>query len=119
VACIDTPATGDEVGNSFDVTGKLANVAGSHVWVATEIGNLIWPKEPEVPIGSAFDVKVEEGGNTPEFNVVVLLVSDKGQSVIDAWISNGKKDGSYPGLSMGDYPGSSMRVLAAVADLRL
>lgn len=119
-ACIDTLRTGDEVGRSFDVTGKLANVAADyHVWVATETGNLIWPKEPEVTVGRAFDVAVVEGGNPPggKFSVVVLLVSAKGQRTIDAWISNGNKDG-FPGLRLGNYHGS-MKVLAAVADLHL
>jgi hypothetical protein len=115
--CLDTPTTGEQVGRYFTVAGKLANVAAdSHVWVATEVGNLVFPKAPEVPIGAAFNVMVVEGGNPPggKFSIVVLLVSNEGERVIHAWLS---KPGQ-PGLSLSDNR-DSMTVLATVADLGL
>lgn len=118
VACIDTPANGGEVSRAFNVAGKTSNIpAGSHLWVATQMGNLVWPKEPEVPTGPVFNVTVVEGGNPPDgkFSIVLLLVTDEGQQMIAMWL-NGVA--GLPGLSLTEHSGH-MTPLATVADLRL
>ncbi len=116
-ACIESPRAGYSVGKDFTVTGKLADIpVNSHIWVATQVVNLVWPKQPEVTIGPAFNLTVQEGGNPPggKFSVVVLLVNDQGQKAINDWLSS--KTGA--GLTLSDYSGS-ISVLATVADLHL
>lgn len=113
-ACIETPQTNDTVGRNIVVDGKLAGIPdGSHVWVATRIGDLYWPKEPEVPIGPAFDVTVVEGGQPPdgEFSIVLLLVDAQRHQEIEEWIN----DGEGSGLRLGE----GMQVLDSVAKLHL
>lgn len=112
-ACIDTPRTGESVEREFLVTGKLADVPDdSHVWLATQVGNFYWPKEPEVPIGSVFSVEVSEGGNPPNgrFSLALLVVDDQTQSDIEEWIANGE------GLGR---PFGDVELLYTVANLRL
>lgn len=117
-ACIDAPANGGEVSRAFNVAGKTSNIpAGSHLWVATQMGNLVWPKEPEVPTGPVFNVTVVEGGNPPDgkFSIVLLLVTDEGQQMIATWLAG---SGGLPGLSLTEHSGV-MTPLATVTDLRL
>lgn len=113
-ACIETPQANDVVSGSFVVDGRLAGVPdGSHIWVATKIGDLVWPKEPEVPIGPAFDVTVVEAGQRTDegFSIVLLLVDAQRHRAIEEWLSKPDK----PGLSLGE----GIQMLASVANLRL
>jgi hypothetical protein len=59
------PKAEDIVYRHFIVKGKLINkLSNTHLWLAVEIGELVWPKEPEIKIeGSNWFGEVYEGGN--------------------------------------------------------
>ena len=77
-----SPKAGQVVGHSFVVEGTHGNIPkGYHVWLATEIGGLLWPKEPEVRVADRrWSFKIVEGGSPPRgsFTLVLFQVSAEG-----------------------------------------
>lgn len=114
-----SPRTDETVGRSFQITGELINIPdGEHVWLAIEIGNLMWIKEPEVPSSDRrWSRNIVEGGSPPggRFNLCLLRVTSEGHHFILNWLDHGKKTGDYPGIA--GIPGSSK--LDIVSNLRL
>jgi len=103
VGAILSPTSGASVPRAFTVEGTLAGIpADRHVWLAVRIGDLMWPKEPEVSAGAGpWRRQVVEGGSPPDgrFSLVLLMVDTVGQSEIQAWFQHGKQTGDYPGLA--------------------
>lgn len=103
------PQNGERVARSFTVEGTLSDIPDDrHVWVAVQIGNLLFPKEPEIPSADKhWSQDVVEGGNPAEgeFSVVLLTVDDNGHRVIEEWLGRGREGEGSPGLST--IPGSS------------
>jgi hypothetical protein len=115
--CIASPQTGDSVSQTFTVVGNLMDIPrGSHVWLATAVDNLYWPKEPEVVNGRDFSSTVVESGSPPdgELELVLLLVDRGSHEDIKDWLDQAEATGDYYGLSIG-----SMEVLDRVSELNL
>ena len=113
------PVDDENVGRSFQVSGELSGIPeGGHIWLAVEVNNTLWPKEPEISASDRrFSKQIIEGGSYPDgvFTLSLLLVSSEGQAAIEEWLENGRNTGEYPGLE--DIPGSAR--LDVVDGLRL
>jgi len=99
-----------EVDRTLEVRARLKNVPKDHhVWAATQIGDLLWVKEPAFGAEQEPSVTVVEGGNPPEgmFLLTLLLVPPDGQKVIEVWIERGKKTGEWSGMKLKDIPGAT------------
>jgi hypothetical protein len=115
------PQANTVVGRSFTVSGEHIDLPKDyHVWLAVEIGTLLWPKEPEVPTADKkWSVKVVEGGNPPGglFSLSLFQVSPEGNQFIVRWHKHGQRTGDFPGLNASEIPGFSR--LDIVENLRL
>lgn len=103
IGAITSPGSGQHVGHVFTAQGTLRQLpAGHHVWLAVEVGDLLWPKEPEIPTTSGnWTRQVGEYGNPPggRFSLVLLMVGPEGNREIQAWLRHGKETGDFPGLT--------------------
>jgi len=112
-----SPAAGDTVSTAFRATGDFANIpSGHHVWLAVEVGNLLWFKEPEIPAaGRQWSREIVHGAGGGPFALCLVEVSAAGQRAVESWLRTGQRTGSYPGLRDQDVPG--MARLAVVGRL--
>lgn len=112
---IISPESGQEVTSNIKVQGKLSGVPeGKHVWIAVKVGDLLWPKEPEINPGDrVWDVTIFEPSAGRSFALVLLLVDENGNKQIYNWLERGRRFGDYPGFSR--VPGSTQ--LDIVSDL--
>lgn len=116
---IESPAASSNVGREFTVSGTLSDIPGDdHVWLAVQVGNLLFPKEPEIahPSGG-YSEQIVEGGSPPggRFSLVLLRVGEEGQTAIERWLSALRRGEEPPGLA--EIEGAD--VLDALANLRL
>jgi hypothetical protein len=85
---------------TFTVQGSLSDIPRDrHVWLAVQIGNLLTPKEPEIPSQDRrWAVDVVEGGRRPgeRFGLALLMVDVVGQREIERWRRRGRRSGSFP-----------------------
>ena len=99
---INFPRNGDLVSRLFRARGAVDGLpSGWHLYLAVEIGDLIWPKEPEVIIeGTSWSGEVCEGGSPPNgrFSLSLYAVNQEGHRRIMKWLENGRRTGHYPGL---------------------
>ena len=97
------PRHGTRVTRSFGIEGTLSGIpAGNHVWAAVQVGNLLFPKEPEIPARDRrFAQALVQTAGLPEgrFTLVLLLVDSKGHAEIEAWLDHGRRSGDFPGLA--------------------
>lgn len=116
---IQTPVEGSRVGREFTVAGRLSNIpAGDHIWLAVQVGNLLYPKEPGIePTGERFSEQIVEGGSPPggRFSLLLLRVDEEGQASVESWLSALREGKEPSGLVV--VPGSE--VLGTVANLHL
>jgi hypothetical protein len=95
------PLTGDRLERAFTAEGTLAAIPPDrHVWLAVQVDNLLFPKEPEIPRADRrWSAQVVQGGDPSEdFALALLMVDADGQRVIERWLSRGQRSGDYPGL---------------------
>lgn len=108
----------DVVPRHFRVEGKMKKWPDNHLWLAVEVGGLVWPKEPEVKVdkNGRWMGEVYEGGSPPQGKFVLALyeVDMQGHQKIIEWMKNGHQHGYYQGL----HTLAGGRKVAAV-DLRL
>jgi hypothetical protein len=120
-AVILSPYDKDTVDRVFRVDGKTDSLSrDSHLWLAVEIGKLIWIKEPELRGNDkTWSVEIVEGGSPPEGKLALLLikVGAQGQDFIVKWIADCKRTGDWSGIKMDDIPTAS--ILDRVNDLKL
>lgn len=115
---IESPVEGSRVAREFAVSGALSHIReDEHVWIAVQVGNVLYPKEPEVAPADHFSEQIVEGGSPPGgwFSVVLLRVEPEGQSTIENWLSALRRDERPPGMRT--IPGA--QVLDAATNLRL
>ena len=90
------------VSRAINVRGETQGVPSDfHVWLMVEISSLRWPKEPQIHINSPFQTIVHEGGYPPEgqFTLSLYAIGPKGNKCIKAWFNEGRRTGSFPGLT--------------------
>jgi hypothetical protein len=86
--------------------GTLTNLAeDQHVWLAVEVGDLLWPKEQISSRDQHWTEQIYEGGTSSRFSLVLLMVDRAANKKIEAWIDQCEREGSWPGLA--NLPGSS------------
>ena len=100
---ITSPRGGEEVSPAFTAVGTLSGIPrGDHVWLATQVDNLLFPKEPEVPAqDQRWIQEVVEGGSPPggAFSLVLLMVDAAGHEQIEEWLKRGERGEGFPGLT--------------------
>jgi len=97
-----SPESGHGLASTFTVEGTLSAIPGDHhVWIAVQIGNLLFPKEPEIPPQDEHWVQkvVEAGQPGTRFSLVLLMVDASGQRVIEDWLARGRTGGGYAGFA--------------------
>ena len=99
---ITAPSRGANVPAEFTVEGRLAGIPrGRHVWLATQVNNLLFPKPPALSAQDReFLRDVAEGGSPPRgrFSLVLLMVNNAGNQQIEDWVERGDATGDFPGL---------------------
>ena len=107
---IKSPANESKVQRHFSVNGTIKGQF-RHLWLVERIGELHWPKEPELnPISGRWRGEVFEGGYPPEgkFELLLLDVSEETSNVFHQWLSDGHRSGGhYLGLTQ-DKLGSAI-----------
>ena len=92
---------------TFVCKGKAYGVgAQTHLWLAVEANNHVWPKEREVHVSAdgTWENAVYEDGATDKFSVSLLSASPDAEKTINQWIEDGQKTGQYKEL--GGIPGT-------------
>ena len=120
VGRIESPRSGERVPRSFLVDGTLSRKIprGRHVWLAVQLGNLLFPKEPEIPRGDRhWEQAIVEGGDPPggSFSIALLMVDRNGHRAIEEWLERGRGGEGFPGME--EIPGSEK--LSVVRQLTL
>jgi hypothetical protein len=106
---IESPANESKVQRHFSVTGTIKGQF-RHLWLVERVGELHWPKEPELkPNVGRWRGEVFEGGYPPEgkFELLLVDVSEATSNVFRQWLSDGHSSGSYLGLTQ-DKLGSAI-----------
>ncbi len=101
---IESPANGSKVRRQFSVSGSLTGQP-RHLWLVERIGELHWPKEPELkPISGQWHGKVFEGGYPPEgkFELLLVDISEETSNAFRQYLTDGQKTGNYPGLTVNE-----------------
>lgn len=100
---ITSPVPGQRVARALAVEGALAGVPEQHhVWLAVQVGNSLWPKQPEVRRrDQRWRREIVEAGlpRDGKFSVVLLMVGPQGQAQIEEWTRHGQATGNWPGLT--------------------
>jgi hypothetical protein len=111
-----SPESGRRVPRLFDAEGTLSDIPTSrHIWIAVEIGGLLWPKEPEIPSQDHYwSQRIAEHGNPPGgwFSLVLLMADTAGHRMIEDWLNTGRSTRDYPGLS--HIPGVRLHVVPSL-----
>lgn len=112
---ISSPMDGERVASSpsgFTAGGTISEVPrGRHAWLAVEVNNLLFPKEPEIRDRN-WTVEVFEQAD--RFSLVLLMVDPRQHRKIEEWFRRGERGGGFPGLAL---PGSVR--LDVASDVRL
>jgi hypothetical protein len=105
---IEAPPSGALVSRRFAVDGTLSKKVprGRHVWLAVQLGGLLFPKT-EIPRRELhWAEEIDEGGDPEDgsFSLVLLLVDRNGHRAIEEWLARGRQGKGFPGLE--EIPGS-------------
>lgn len=100
---ISEPKPGQIVTRRTFVCKGNANGVGpqTHLWLAIEVNNQIWPKEREVHVSAdgTWENTVYEDGATDKFSISLLSASPDAEKRINQWIEDGRTTGQYKQLS--------------------
>ena len=113
------PHLGETVARrTFHCNGTATGVGPeSHLWLAVEVNNRVWPKERELHVlaDGSWENTVYEDGATDKFSLSLLSANADAEKQITQWIEAGKKTGQYAELV--GIPGTER--LARIDGLRL
>jgi hypothetical protein len=96
------PRRGEQVGPEFTVEAKVSAIPPAyHLGIAVQVGNLLWPKDLDVPAQDRrLKSKICEGGLPGQrFSVALLMVDAAGHRQISKWFEDGQKTGNFPGFT--------------------
>jgi hypothetical protein len=118
-ASIEEPRAGQTVPRrTFECSGRATGIGpGTHLWLAVEVNNHIWPKEREIHLlaDGTWKNTVYEDGATDKFAISLFSANADAEKQINQWIEAGKKTGQYAELA--GIPGAER--IARVDGLRL
>ena len=112
------PKPNEAVGRTIRCSGIVTGLQpGLNLWLAVEVGDLVWPKENKVLPDEAtkWDVPIFEDGVTQQFAVSLFVADTSADRRIKEWLEAGRRSGKYSELR--GIPGA--RRLARVDGLRL
>ena len=115
---IEKPHKNDTLNRAFECSGSATGAgADSHLWLAVEIGGLIWIKEGEIKPdrNNRWEHTVYEDGAPPKFSLSLLVANDDANRAIKDWLRRGQATGQYTELKVID----GTRRLARVDDLTI
>lgn len=127
-AIILEPTAKTVLSNEFTVNGKLygGSKANSYYWLATQVLDHIWFKEPPIcpDENGDWSVEINEWGTPPGniFSILFLRVSEDGNAYIEDWFSSNIEDMDFPGCLWDNLPGqdgSEKNILATVSPVYL
>ncbi len=98
---IESPANGSKVRRQFSVKGTIKGQC-RHLWLVERIGELHWPKGPELsPTSGRWQGEVSEGGWPPEgkFDLLLVDISEETSNAFRQWLADGHRTRNYPGLT--------------------
>ena len=101
---IEAPVNGSRVPRHFAVRGIVSGTY-RHLWLVERVGQLYWPKEPELKADNGeWKGEVFEGGWPPEgrFEILLIDVSTETSNAFRRWLATGHQTGHYPGLNSED-----------------
>lgn|GEM_PF-6896565 len=99
---IMSPHSGSRVKRWFRIEGTISGQY-RHLWLIERIGELHWPKEPELmPQDGHWVGGVNEGGWPPggRFEVLLVDVSENANQRFREWLRTGHQTGHYLGLQI-------------------
>jgi hypothetical protein len=112
------PAPHEAVDRTIRCSGVVTGLQpGLTLWLAVEVGGLVWPKETRVlpDDTNAWSVPIFEDGVTEQFAVSLYVADARADRRIKEWLEAGRRAGKYSELP--GIPGA--RRLARVEGLRL
>jgi hypothetical protein len=115
---INDPRPNEAVGRTFKCSGVVTGLQpGLSLWLAVEVGDLVWPKESKVTPDqdNKWSAMVFEDGAAQTFAVALYIADSKVDKRIGKWLEAGRSRGTYSELR--GIPGA--RRLARVDGLRL
>ena len=95
------PKPNDTVGRTFECSGVVTGMQpGLRLWLAVEVGELVWPKESKVSPNEKNEWRtiVFEDGRSPNFSVALFLADPAVDQRIAKWLENGRRTGTYADL---------------------
>ena len=92
------------------VIGTLSNIPkGKHVWVAAKVGNLLWPKAPEIDRKkSKWRTRIKQPPD--RISLVLLMVDGSGQQMIMRTPTLWNKARRWPGMAVGEIRGDTRQL---------
>ena len=111
------PEPNEVVGRTITCTGVVTGLQPDlKLWLAVEVGDLVWPKETRVLPDDAnkWHVTIFEDGAATQFAVSLFVADTKADRRIREWLEAGRRTGKYSELR--GIPGA--RRLARVDGLR-
>ena len=115
---ISDPQPNEAVRRTFKCSGVVTGMQpGLSLWLAVEVGDLVWPKESKVTPDqdNKWSAIVFEDGATQTFAVALFVADSKVDRRIGKWLEAGRSSGTYSVLR--GIPGA--RRIARVDGLRL
>jgi hypothetical protein len=115
---INEPEPDATVRRTFKCSGVVTGLqTGLSIWLAVEVGDLVWPKESKVApdLDNRWSATVFEDGASEAFAVALFVGDSKVDRFIGKWLEAGRRTGNYSELR--GVPGA--RRLARVDGLRL
>lgn len=115
---INDPQPNETVRRTFKCSGVVTGMQpGLSLWLAVEVGDLVWPKEGNVvpDQDNQWSTTVFEDGATETFAVALFVADSKVDRRIGKWLEAGRSTGKYSELR--GIPGA--RRIARVDGLRL
>jgi hypothetical protein len=99
---ITQPKPGQLVGRTIECFGSATALpAGLHLWLATEVRGLLWPKGSEVYVGTdgQWSKTIFEDGATEEFSLSLFVANAEAHNAIAQWLQTSQQTGNYATLS--------------------
>jgi hypothetical protein len=113
-----SPTPSQSLARAFQAAGSVSDLGPKiHLWLAVEANGFIWPKEGQIfpDESGSWTATVFEDGATDLFCLSLLAADERAHKQIGAWLTSGKRSGSYAQLTLL----SGTRRVARVDGLRL
>ena len=95
----DQPQPNEAVGRTIRCSGIVTGLQpGLNLWLAVEVGNLVWPKENKVlpDVTNKWCVHIFEDGVTEQFALSLFVADTSADRRIQEWLEAGRRTGTCP-----------------------